>query len=107
MGKTAIRMFNKFRELRKRYWGSHFWSRGYYVSTIGRKENTIRESIRNQDQLDGGVLGEVTTNLPTNYPALLDEIKQRIRASQYEGLKAVNKEMIALYWDIGRLIVER
>ncbi|MCK5673674.1 MAG: IS200/IS605 family transposase, partial [Spirochaetales bacterium] len=30
-GKTAIRMFNKFPELRKRYWGSHFWSRGYYV----------------------------------------------------------------------------
>ena len=28
-GKTAIRMFNKFPDLRKRYWGSHFWSRGY------------------------------------------------------------------------------
>jgi len=49
----------------------------------------------------------MTTNLPTVYPALLDEIKQRIRAAQYEALKAVNKELIALYWDIGRLIIER
>jgi len=49
----------------------------------------------------------MTTNLPTNYPVLLGEIKQRIRAAQYEALKAVNKELIALYWDIGRLIIER
>ena len=49
----------------------------------------------------------MTTNLPSNYPALLGEIKQRIRAAQYEALKAVNKELIALYWDIGRLIMER
>jgi putative transposase len=51
-GKTAIRMFNKFPELRKRYWGSHFWSRGYYVSTVGRNEEVIKEYIRNQDKLD-------------------------------------------------------
>lgn len=38
---------------------------------------------------------------------LLDEIKQRIRSAQYEALKAVNKELISLYWDIGRLILER
>ena len=51
-GKTAIRMFNKFPELRKRYWGNHFWSRGYYVTTVGRNENMIREYIKNQDKLD-------------------------------------------------------
>ena len=45
--------------------------------------------------------------MPANYPALLGEIKQRIRSAQYEALKAVNKELIALYWDIGRLIMER
>jgi putative transposase len=49
--KTAIRMFNKFSELRKGYWRSHFWSRGYYV-TIGRNEKMIREYIKNQDKLD-------------------------------------------------------
>ncbi|KAB8331168.1 DUF1016 domain-containing protein [Scytonema tolypothrichoides VB-61278] len=42
-----------------------------------------------------------------NYSKLLIAVKQRIRAAQYEALKAVNKELIALYWDIGRLIVSR
>ncbi len=35
------------------------------------------------------------------------EVKQRIRSAQYEALKAVNKELIALYWDIGKMIVTR
>ena len=52
-GKTAIRMFNKFPELRKKYWGSHFWSRGYYINTVGKNEEMIREYIKNQDKLDG------------------------------------------------------
>lgn len=51
-GKTAIRMFNRFPELRKRYWGSHFWSRGYFVNTVGKNEKMIREYIKNQDKLD-------------------------------------------------------
>jgi putative transposase len=51
-GKTAIRMFNKYPELRKKYWGSHFWSRGYYVNTVGRNEDQIRQYIRDQDKLD-------------------------------------------------------
>jgi len=41
------------------------------------------------------------------YGNLLGDIKQRIRSAQYAALKAVNKELIALYWDIGKLIVER
>ena len=44
---------------------------------------------------------------PQDYPRLLTEIKERIRSAQYEALKAVNKELVGLYWDIGRLIVER
>jgi len=43
----------------------------------------------------------------STYNALLGEIKERIRSAQYEALKAVNKELIVLYWDIGRVIVER
>ncbi|MHC5823383.1 MAG: PDDEXK nuclease domain-containing protein [Nostoc sp.] len=40
-----------------------------------------------------------------NYRHLLMEIKQRIRSAQYEALKAVNREIINLYWDIGQIIV--
>ncbi len=43
----------------------------------------------------------------SDYSALLSEVKQRIRSAQYEALKTVNKELISLYWDIGRMIVER
>jgi predicted nuclease of restriction endonuclease-like (RecB) superfamily len=42
-----------------------------------------------------------------DYSALLTDIKARIRAAQYEALRAVNKELIGLYWDIGRMIVGR
>ena len=41
------------------------------------------------------------------YLELLADIKQRIRLAQYDALKAVNKELIALYWDIGKSIVEK
>jgi len=41
-----------------------------------------------------------------NYNSFVQEIKQRIRAAQYESLKAVNKKLILLYLDIGRRIVE-
>jgi predicted nuclease of restriction endonuclease-like (RecB) superfamily len=47
---------------------------------------------------------KVTQN---NYADFLGEIKERIRHAQYDALKAVNKELIALYWDIGKMIVER
>lgn len=44
---------------------------------------------------------------PQDYGRLLGEIKERIRSAQYEALRKVNRELISLYWDIGRLIVER
>lgn len=51
-GKSAIRMFNKFPILKQRYWGSHFWSRGYYVNTVGKDEEMIKKYIKEQDKLD-------------------------------------------------------
>src|SRR3989337_3751555 len=41
------------------------------------------------------------------YKSFLKEIKERIYKSQYDALKAVNKELINLYWDIGRSIVAK
>lgn len=43
----------------------------------------------------------------SSYLILLREIKDRIRTAQYEALKAVNKERLRLYWDIGQMIVRR
>jgi len=44
---------------------------------------------------------------PTDsYQEVLKAIKERVRQAQYQALKAVNTELIAAYWDLGRLIVE-
>lgn len=47
------------------------------------------------------------TLIPVEYMKILTEIKHRIKAAQYEAFKAVNRELIALYWDIGSMIVAR
>lgn len=48
-----------------------------------------------------------TPILSPEYLNFRNEITSRIRSAQYEALKAVNKEMIALYWEIGRRITEQ
>ncbi len=42
-----------------------------------------------------------------SYHNFLREIKERIYKSQYDALKVVNKELIGLYWDIGKRVVEK
>ena len=43
----------------------------------------------------------------SEFTDFVKDIKQKILSSQYEALKSVNKELIALYWDIGKSIVEK
>ena len=47
------------------------------------------------------------TLIPSDYGAFLTAVKERVRTAQYAALKAVNTELVGLYWDIGRMIVER
>ncbi|QBQ54397.1 IS200/IS605 family transposase [Nitrosococcus wardiae] len=48
-GRTAIRVFNKFRELKRRpYWGNRFWARGYCVNTVRLDEAKIRAYVQYQ-----------------------------------------------------------
>ena len=50
-GRTAIRVFNKFKELKtKPYWGNHFWARGYCVDTVGLDEEKVRKYVKYQEQ---------------------------------------------------------
>jgi putative transposase len=44
-GKLAIRLFDRYERLGRRYWGRHLWSRGYCVSTIGLDEEKIRKYV--------------------------------------------------------------
>ena len=49
-GKLALRLFDRFPQLRKRYWGQHVWSRGYCASTIGLDEERVRKYVKWQTE---------------------------------------------------------
>ena len=51
-GKSAIHLARVYGERKQNYAGQSFWARGYFVSTVGRDEATIREYIRNQEKED-------------------------------------------------------
>ena len=48
-GRTAIRIFNKYKDLRQKpYWGNQFWSRGYCVDTVGLDAEMIQKYVKHQ-----------------------------------------------------------
>ncbi|MDF1550190.1 MAG: transposase, partial [Bacteroidales bacterium] len=52
-GRTAIRIFGKFKQLKQQtYWGNHFWSKGYCVDTVGLNEEMIRKYVKYQEDKD-------------------------------------------------------
>lgn len=58
-GKSAVAIFDRVGQLKKRYWGRHFWARGYCVGTVGLNEEMIRKYVKwqikkdqNMDQLN-------------------------------------------------------
>jgi putative transposase len=51
-GKSAIQIARHHGEGRRNFVGQHFWARGYFVSTLGRDEETIRKSIQHQAKED-------------------------------------------------------
>ena len=51
-GKSAIHIARTYLGRRQNFTGQHFWARGYYVSTVGRDEATIRQYIQKQEAED-------------------------------------------------------
>jgi len=51
-GKSAIHIARTYVGRKRNYVGQHFWARGYFVSTVGRDEQVIREYIRHQEKED-------------------------------------------------------
>ncbi|MFH0786561.1 MAG: IS200/IS605 family transposase [Pseudomonadota bacterium] len=50
-GQISMKMFNQFRELRKRpYWVNHLWLKGYCIDTVGLDEEMIRKYVRYQEE---------------------------------------------------------
>jgi putative transposase len=51
-GKSAIHLARVYAERKRNFAGQHFWARGYFVSTVGRDEQMIRQYIKNQETED-------------------------------------------------------
>src|SRR5664279_5270084 len=52
-GKLAIKLFKSYPKLKEKpYWGNHFWSRGYFVTTVGVDEVIIRRYVKYQEGED-------------------------------------------------------
>jgi putative transposase len=51
-GKSAIQIAWVYLGKRKNFTGQHFWARGYFVSTVGMNEETIRAYIGAQEKED-------------------------------------------------------
>lgn len=47
---TAREIFKKHTEVKKKLWGGEFWTKGYYVNTVGQyaNEQTIANYVKNQ-----------------------------------------------------------
>jgi putative transposase len=51
-GKSALMMFEKHANLKYKFGNRHFWAEGYYVSTVGLNEETIKKYIQEQEKHD-------------------------------------------------------
>lgn len=51
-GKSAIHLARVYGEKRRNFVGQHFWARGYFVSTVGRDQELIRQYIKRQEEED-------------------------------------------------------
>ena len=47
-GKSGRKLLQEFEQLKKRYWGQHVWSRGYFAVTVGNlNDKQVQEYIEN------------------------------------------------------------
>ena len=51
-GKSAIHIARVYGERKRNFVGQHFWARGFFVSTVGRDEEAVREYIKHQEKED-------------------------------------------------------
>ena len=80
-GKSALMMFDKHANLKYKFGNRHFWSEGYYVSTVGLNEATVKKYIREQE--------------------LHDQMKDKLSVKEYEVKNKKEKRYIAEFEDKG------
>lgn len=51
-GKSTMMIFERYAKIKYKYGSRHFWSRGYYVSTVGHNKQAVQKYIQNQEKED-------------------------------------------------------
>ena len=53
-GRTSSKLFEEFPHVKKRYWGQHFWARGYFCATVGQMtEEMIKQYLEHHFEREG------------------------------------------------------
>src|SRR5208282_2923549 len=73
-----------------------------------QRTNILFDETKKASELakTSGQDGKPSAALPVGYANLLTDLKARVRAAQLRAAVSVNRELILLYWDIGKIIVE-
>ncbi len=72
-----------------------------------RQQPVAKLNGENLPQVAAEIVRQPNASLPPGYAELLEDIKNHIRQAQVRAAVAASRELIRLYWDIGREIVER
>jgi hypothetical protein len=87
---------------------------GRPASSIATEDGRPRVGKNDDSGVNGGSMARKKKSRPSkrlstpaDYAEFLDSLKQRVRQAQTKAMLTVNRELIGLYWDIGRRIVER
>ena len=49
-GRTSSYLYAEFPHLKKRYWGRHFWARGYFCATVGQMTDEMIKQLRDDNK---------------------------------------------------------
>jgi predicted nuclease of restriction endonuclease-like (RecB) superfamily len=72
-----------------------------------KKKKAVRTGRARKAAGNGASVQPPKSGLPGGYPELLDALQRRVRQAQTRAALSVNRELIQLYWEIGREIVVR
>jgi predicted nuclease of restriction endonuclease-like (RecB) superfamily len=75
---------------------------------LGKTKEALPSVVKKRKRpMEKSAPDKTSTVLPKGYAALLQDIKERIKSAQIKAALSVNRELLALYWQIGQQIVER
>ena len=77
-GKSALMMFDKHANIKYKFGNQHFWTEGYYVSTVGFNEITITKYVQEQEKITDINLFIELTEADKKYKDIKDELVKEI-----------------------------